>query len=78
MKLLGNRLDALEIKDYLDDGCLVESAFVVMKVVDEEGEVALATAWSSGTDFVTRRGMLEYALDSERRDFESTDKSGDE
>ena len=77
-KTLGNRIDALGINDYVDDGHLVEAAFVVMKVVDEDGEVGIATAWSPGTDFITRRGLLEYALASERRDFISVDRAEDD
>ena len=78
MRLLGNRIDSLGIKDYVGDGHLVEAAFVVMKVVDEDGEVGIATAWSPGTDFVTRRGLLEYALASERKDFAVRDIEEDE
>ena len=77
-KTLGNRIDALGINDYVDDGGLVEAAFVVMKVMDEDGEVGIATAWSPGTDFITRRGLLEYALASERRDFTRVDRVEDD
>lgn len=77
-KTLGNRIDSLGIKDYVDDGHLVEAAFVVMKVMDEDGEVEIATAWSPGTDFITRRGLLECALALERRGFISVDRAEDD
>lgn len=77
-KTLGNRIDALGINDYVDDGDLVEAAFIVMKVVDEDGEVGIATAWSPGTDFITRRGLLEYALAYDRRAFTSADRAEDD
>lgn len=69
MKLLGSRLDALDVQDHLSEGALVEGAYVVMKVIHEDGTAGISTAWSAGMDFITRRGLLEYALDSERRDF---------
>lgn len=77
MKLLGSRLDALDVRDHLSDGALVEGAFVVMKVINEDGTTGIATAWSAGMDFVTRRGLLEYARDSERKDF-VTEAMGDD
>jgi len=66
MSLLGSRLDALGVSQALDDGDLIEGAVVITKVLLANGDVRVALAWSDGMDFITRRGLQEIALDSDR------------
>lgn len=63
---IGDRIDALGVRATLTDTDLVQSAVVVLSVVDEAGREQLKLAWSDGQSWVTRRGMLEVALDMER------------
>jgi len=64
-RLLGERLDVLGVHAEIDDNELVDSAIVLLKVVDLDGGVRLAVGWSEGLDWITRRGMIEIFRDGE-------------
>lgn len=55
---IGNLLDSLGIDLDLDDGELVAGALVLLKTVDEDGEVGLRIRWSDGLGYLERIGML--------------------
>ncbi len=58
---IGDILDARGVVAGMDDGDLVAGAIVLLKVVDEDGDVILRTAWSEGMSWIERLGMLHAA-----------------
>lgn len=64
---LGPLLDARGITASLDDGDLVADALVILRVVREDGTSYVREAWTTGMDFVARRGLIETARDIELR-----------
>lgn len=67
---LGELLDSLNVRSTAPtrEGHLVASACVVLKMLDADGCVYVATAWSDGLDWITKRGMIEIARDVESRE----------
>ena len=58
---LGELIDSLGVAQRLADDELVEGAVVLLKVVDDDGEVTLRAAWSDGMSWIERIGMLRAA-----------------
>lgn len=58
---IGAILDGLGTTIYLEDGDLVASAFVIAKVVEQNGEVSLALASSEGLSWIEQNGLLASA-----------------
>lgn len=63
---LGSLLAAQGMKLTLDADELVESAVLIVKVIDSDGDACIRTAWPPGMDWITRRGLIEVARDVER------------
>ena len=55
---IGDLLNSLGIDLDLDDGELVAGALVLLKTVDEDGDVGLRIRWSDGLGYLERIGML--------------------
>lgn len=55
---IGNLLDSLGVDLDLDVGELVAGAVVLLKTVDEDGEVGLRIRWSDHLGYLERIGML--------------------
>ena len=55
---MGQLLDSLGLDLDLDDGELVAGAIVLLKTVDEDGDVGLRIRWSDGMGYLERMGML--------------------
>ena len=62
---VGEVLDSLDVTVALDDGDLVSDAVVLVKVIEADGAVKMATVWSSGLGWIERLGMLTAAQQSE-------------
>lgn len=58
---IGPILDGLGTTIDLEDGDLVASAFVIAKVVDRDGDVALTLASSEGLSWIDQNGLLTSA-----------------
>lgn len=58
---VGPILDGLGVTVDLDDGELVESALILAKTVDADGEVALMVASSTGLTWIDQAGLLAAA-----------------
>ena len=67
-KPIGQLLDALGVTSAIAPDDLPVSALVLLKVVNANGDVRLAAAWSDGMDWITRLGMLTAATASETPD----------
>ena len=67
-KPIGQLLDSLGVTSTIAPDDLPVSALVLLKVVDADGDVRLAAAWSDGMDWITRLGMLAAATASETPD----------
>ena len=67
-KPIGQLLDALGVTSTIAPDDLPAAALVLLKVVDADGDVRLAAAWSDGMDWITRLGMLTAATASETPD----------
>ncbi len=63
---IGAMLDGLGVTAHLPEGALVSSAVVLLAAVGADGREMVKLAWSGGQSWVTRRGLLEVALDGER------------
>jgi hypothetical protein len=63
---LGAAIDNLGVTCDRDDGELIDAAIVILRVVSPEGHTHVRCAFSEGLDWITRRGLLEVALDVER------------
>ena len=66
---LGQIIDNFGIDLDADGSELIESAIVVLKIVDLEGTVTLKVRWHDGLDTFTRVGMLRGALLDAEWDF---------
>lgn len=55
---IGPVLDGLGTLVDLDEGDLVASAFVILKVVDKDGDVALSICSSEGLSWIEQNGLL--------------------
>jgi len=60
-ELVGNLLDGLGVEYHPEDGELVESALVLLKVIGPDGDVSLRTLSSDGLSWIERIGMLRSA-----------------
>lgn len=58
---IGHVLDGLGIRASLADGELVESAMVLLKIVQADGDTRLTLASSDGLGWIERCGMLRVA-----------------
>jgi hypothetical protein len=58
---LGQILDGLGCTPTFEQDDLVESAVVVMKIVEPDGTVRLSITWSDGTSWIERLGLLTAA-----------------
>jgi hypothetical protein len=58
---IGPILDGLGTTIALDDGDLVASALVIVKVIDSDGEVSLSLASSDGLSWIDQNGLLTSA-----------------
>lgn len=70
---MGNLLDSLGLDLDLDDGELVAGALVLLKTVDEDGEVGLRVRWSDGLGYLERIGMLHAGQVIETTNLGSTE-----
>lgn len=62
---IGPLLDGLGVTSQLDDDDLVESAVVLLKVIEADGEVRISVATTPGVSFIERIGMLRIAESTE-------------
>ncbi len=58
---IGPILDGLGTTIGLDQGDLVASALVIVKVIDSSGEVSLSLASSEGLSWIDQNGLLASA-----------------
>lgn len=58
---LGGLIDSLGVTHRVGEHELIASAVVLLKVVDEDGDVSLRAAWSDGMSWIERIGMLRAA-----------------
>jgi len=59
---VGSLVDSLGVEiRTLDDGDMVTDVLLIAKVVDAEGSVRLALAWSDGMSWIERLGMITAA-----------------
>jgi hypothetical protein len=58
-------IENLGVSPEVKDGELLAGAVVLLKVVDEDGEVMLRSSWSDGMSWMERVGMLRAAERSE-------------
>lgn len=64
---IGQTIDALGVRSTpLPEGHMVSDAIVLMRVISDTGETYISQVWSEGMDWISRRGLLEAALDTER------------
>ncbi|WP_402465754.1 hypothetical protein [Isoptericola aurantiacus] len=64
-KPIGDTLDSLGVRTNLRDGELISGAFVLLKTVDEDGDVNVRAIWSDGLSWFDRRALIEVARDGE-------------
>jgi len=74
---VGNLLDSLGVTWSPDHGDLPASAIVLLKVIDQDGDVTLRTAWSEGLSWIERLGMLHAAELTERPGPSDVTNTGD-
>lgn len=60
---IGHILDALAVTTDLDDSDMPVDALVLLKVVKDDGGVALAIGASESLDWISQRGLLQAAVD---------------
>lgn len=64
---IGETIDALGVRrNPLPEGHMVSDAIVLMRVIDADGVTYISQVWSEGMDWISRRGLMEAALDTER------------
>ena len=63
---IDNLLNALGVEYESDPGELVACAVVLLKVIDEDGDVGLKLRCSDGMSWVERLGMLSAAMHIEK------------
>lgn len=61
MEPIGNLLDSLGVMHSPEEGDLVASAVVLLKVLAEDGDVSLRIVASDGLSWIERLGMLRAA-----------------
>ena len=72
---LGSTIDALGVTHSPDDGELIASAIVLMRVIGADGEESIRFAYSEGLGWVERIGMLRVA---EKIELDTTGTAADE
>lgn len=60
---VGAMLDGFGLLAELDDTDLVEDAVVLLKVINEDGAVAITVAATPSLDWIGQRGLLHAAID---------------
>lgn len=64
---IGETIDALGVRRApLPEGHMISDAVVLMHVIDADGDTYISQVWSEGMDWISRRGLLEATLDTER------------
>lgn len=66
LRPVGDVLDGLGVQARMDPEMLVSSAVVLLEIVLPDGSPGFKVLWSQGQSYITRRGLLELALDCER------------
>jgi hypothetical protein len=74
---LGQLLDSLGVTHEPDDGELIASAFVLLRVIDPDGTEAVRYAKSDGMSWVEIIGMLEVARHCKLVDLREEDDDED-
>lgn len=75
---IGDLLDSLGLVATIDDGDLISGAVVLLKVVDDEGDVVLRSAYTDGVNWLERRGMAEQHADAVRSEPNIADPRDDD
>jgi hypothetical protein len=57
-------------------GRLIAGAVVLLKTVDDEGDVGMSLVCSDGMDWMTRLGMLAAAVHEEKKGFSTDEDEG--
>lgn len=65
---IGDVLAGLDMRTGLEEGELVASAIVILKVIDADGDVYLRSVWSDGLAVFERVGLLKTALEVDVQD----------
>lgn len=65
---LGEIIDGLGCESDVKDGDLVDSAVIILKIVEPDGQVHLSTCWSENISWLERVGMIRAAEQREHRD----------
>jgi hypothetical protein len=65
---LGSIIDSLGCSPELKEHDLVDSAVVILKIVEPDGTVRLSTCWSENISWLERVGMIRSAEQREHRD----------
>jgi len=65
---IGDLLAGLDMTTELDEGELVASAIVLLKIIDADGDVYLRSLWSDGLAVFERVGILKTALEVDVQD----------
>jgi hypothetical protein len=60
---IGERLDSLEVTADLDDTDMVADALVILKVVQDDGSIALSIGTTDNRDWISQAGLLHAALE---------------
>jgi len=63
---VGEVIDSLGIKIGRKDGDMVTDVVVLAKIVEADGKVRFAMAWSEGTSWIERFGMVAAAFEGEK------------
>ena len=74
---IGDTLDKLGVTLSRDDSDLITDALVICKVMNEDGDVRLAVAWSTGMSWIERAGMTAIAHETELREGQGHTNEGD-
>ncbi|GGU62798.1 hypothetical protein [Streptomyces lavendofoliae] len=60
---IGSALDALGVTADLDDDDMVADALVILKVVQDDGSIALSIGTTDSRDWISQAGLLHAALE---------------
>jgi hypothetical protein len=60
---IGSALDALGVSADLDDTDMVADALVILKVVQDDGSIALSIGATDSRDWISQSGLLHAALE---------------
>ncbi|GHJ59152.1 hypothetical protein NOK12_16700 [Nocardioides sp. OK12] len=71
MEPIGDLLDSLGICHHPEPGELIAGAVVLLKVIDEDGDVSVRQVTSDGLNWLERMAMLRVAELTERPEFEA-------